>query len=299
MGILDRLRKGLEKTKRGFSERLNSIFRRGIDKDTLEEIEETLILGDIGPRATGELIDALKRGIKNSTDKSPIEILKKEMLIILGKEEKLIFSPQPPTVIMVVGVNGVGKTTTIGKLCYRFRSMGKSVIISASDTFRAGALDQLEIWAERTGATLIRHQMGSDPAAVTFDALNAGKARKTDIVIVDTAGRLHTKTPLMEELKKVKRVMQKVIPEAPHETLLVVDATTGQNALQQAKIFNDAIGVTGIALTKLDGTSKGGIVFAIKKELGIPVKLVGVGEGVDDLEDFTPENFVDELLSEN
>ncbi len=297
MGIIDRLKKGLEKTKKGFTEKLNAIFHRGIDKDTLEEIEETLLLGDLGPRATEELIEALKRGVREEKDKPPIEIIKKEMLRILGSKEEIRFSHQPPTVIMVVGVNGVGKTTTIGKLSYRYKSMGRSVIISASDTFRAGALDQLAIWAERTGATLIKHQMGSDPGAVTFDALNAGKARGADIVIVDTAGRLHTKTPLMEELKKVKRVMHKVIPDAPHETLLVIDATTGQNALQQARLFNEAIGITGIVLTKLDGTSKGGIVFAIKKELGIPVKLIGVGEGINDLEDFVPEIFVEELLS--
>ncbi len=297
MGIIDRLKKGLEKTKKGFTEKLNAIFSRGIDKDTLDEIEETLLLGDLGPRVTGELIEALKKGIREEKDKPPVEIIKKEMLRILGSKEEIRFSPQPPTVIMVVGVNGVGKTTTIGKLSHRYKSMGKSVIISASDTFRAGALDQLAIWAERAGVTLIKHQMGSDPGAVTFDALNAGKARRVDIVIVDTAGRLHTKTPLMEELKKVKKVMQKVIPDAPHETLLVVDATTGQNALQQARFFNEAIGVTGIVLTKLDGTSKGGIVFAIKKELGIPVKLIGVGEGMDDLEDFVPEIFVEELFS--
>jgi fused signal recognition particle receptor len=199
-------------------------------------------------------------------------------------------------VILAVGVNGVGKTTTIGKLASRLRDEGHSVMLAAGDTFRAAAIEQLEIWAERSGAQLVKHQSGSDPSAVVFDAVEAAKARNIDVVIIDTAGRLHTKSPLMEELKKVKRVCGKALPGAPHEILLVVDATNGQNALRQAQLFNDAVGITGIALTKLDGTAKGGIVFAIKKELNIPVKLIGVGEGIEDFQDFVPADFVRALF---
>jgi fused signal recognition particle receptor len=193
-------------------------------------------------------------------------------------------------------VNGVGKTTTIGKLASRFVNEGNSVLLGASDTFRAAAIEQLEIWAERSGAGLIKHQSGSDPAAVAFDAVEAARARGADVVIVDTAGRLHTKSPLMEELKKVKRVIQRAMPDAPQEVLLVMDATTGQNALRQARLFHDAVGVTGIALTKLDGTAKGGIIFAVKRELGIPVRLIGIGEDIEDLRDFRPEEFIEALF---
>ncbi len=195
-----------------------------------------------------------------------------------------------------MGVNGVGKTTTIGKLASRFRDQGHSVLLAAADTFRAAAIEQLEIWADRSNAQIVKHQSGSDPSAVVFDAIEAARARNIDIVIIDTAGRLHTKSPLMEELKKVKRVCEKAMPGSPHETLLVIDSTNGQNALAQAKIFNEAVGVTGIALTKLDGTAKGGIVFAIKKDLNIPVKLIGVGEGIEDMQDFVSEDFVKALF---
>jgi fused signal recognition particle receptor len=196
----------------------------------------------------------------------------------------------------MIGVNGVGKTTTIGKLSSRFRSEGRSVLLAAGDTFRAAAVEQLEIWAQRTGASIIKHQSGSDPAAVAFDAVEAAKSRGSDVVIIDTAGRLHTKSQLMDELKKVDRVIKKAMPDAPHEKLLVIDATTGQNALRQAKIFNEAVGLTGIVLTKLDGTAKGGIIFAIQKEVNIPVKLIGIGEGVEDLRDFAPRDFVSALF---
>jgi fused signal recognition particle receptor len=196
----------------------------------------------------------------------------------------------------MIGVNGVGKTTTIGKLSSRFRSEGRSVLLAAGDTFRAAAVEQLEIWAQRTGASIIKHQSGSDPAAVAFDAVEAAKSRGSDVVIIDTAGRLHTKSQLMDELKKVDRVIKKAMPDAPHEKLLVIDATTGQNALRQAKIFNEAVGLTGIVLTKLDGTAKGGIIFAIQKEVNIPVKLIGIGEGVEDLRDFDPRDFVSALF---
>ncbi len=296
MGLLESIKKGLEKTRKGLQERLRSIFKEGFDQRSLEELEEALILADVGPKATQELLNAVREEFRKSDHKEIKTILRAKMLEILGEPSPLNLPSGSPAVLLITGVNGVGKTTTIGKLCHRFRTQGKSVIIAASDTFRAAAIDQLEIWAKRTNAQLIKHQMGSDPAAVAYDAVQSARARNTDIVIIDTAGRLHTKMPLMEELKKIKRVIQKVTPEAPHESLLVLDATTGQNALQQARLFNDAIGITGIVLTKLDGTSKGGIVFAIRKEFGIPVKLIGIGEGPEDLEEFRPEEFVDALL---
>ncbi len=296
MGLFEALKKGLEKTRKGFLERVGSLFTGGIDEKALEKLEEALILADVGPKATETIINAIREKSKETGIKDLKGLLKGELLNLLGPQEALNLPEKGPAVFMIVGVNGVGKTTTIGKLCHRFRSEGKSVIIAASDTFRAAAIEQLEIWAKRTGAQLVRHQMGSDPAAVAFDALQSAKAKGTDFVIIDTAGRLHTKTPLMEELKKIKRVIQKVIPEAPHESLLVLDATTGQNGLSQARLFHESIGVTGIALTKLDGTSKGGIVFAIKKELNIPVKLIGVGEGPEDLQDFKPVEFVEALI---
>jgi fused signal recognition particle receptor len=223
--------------------------------------------------------------------------LKKEMVLILGQPHPLVVQGNRPFVILAVGVNGVGKTTTIGKLANRFRSQGLSVLLAAGDTFRAAGIEQLEIWADRAKAQFVKHKSGSDPAAVAFDAIEAARHREIDIVIIDTAGRLHTKSPLMEELKKVKRVIEKAMPGAPQENLLVVDATTGQNALRQADMFNQAIGITGIALTKLDGTAKGGIVFAIKKDFGIPVRLIGIGEGLDDLRDFNPEEFVEALFA--
>jgi fused signal recognition particle receptor len=219
------------------------------------------------------------------------------MTSILGDFQPLLVSGGKPFVILAVGVNGVGKTTTIGKLASRFRSQGLSVLLAAGDTFRAAGIEQLEIWAKRADTQFVQHQKGSDPAAVAYDAVIAAQSRGIDIVIIDTAGRLHTKTNLMEELKKVKRSIDKALPGAPAEVLLVVDATTGQNALRQAETFNETIGITGIALTKLDGTAKGGIVFAIKKGLGIPVRLIGVGEGIDDLRDFDPGEFVEALFS--
>lgn len=296
MALFELFRKGLEKTRKGFIEKISSIFSGSIDERTLEELEEALLLADVGPKATEELIQAIRDEFKKGDIKDLKTLLKTKMLSILGNPLTLDLPSARPAVLLMVGVNGTGKTTTIGKLSHRFRTQGKKVIIAASDTFRAAAIEQLEIWAKRTEAQLIKHQMGSDPAAVAFDAIQSARARNVDIVIIDTAGRLHTKSPLMEELKKIKRVIQKAIPEAPHETLLVLDATTGQNAMNQARLFNEAIGVTGIVLTKLDGSSKGGIVFAIKKDLNIPVKLVGTGEGIDDLADFNPLEFVDALL---
>lgn len=300
MGLFDKLKQSLAKTRKGLIEKVESIFSgRRIDFETLEELEEALLTADLGVKATTEVVDYLKEKNRKGEikDLSKIkEYLKLEMSSMLGEPQPLIIDKKP-FVILTVGVNGVGKTTTIGKLSVRLIKEGKSVILAASDTFRAAAIEQLEIWSKRTGAQIVKHQSGSDPAAVAFDAIEAAKARGIDIVIVDTAGRLHTKNPLMEELKKVRRVIEKGIPSAPHEILLVVDATTGQNALRQAEMFNNAIGVTGIALTKLDGTAKGGIIFAIRRELGIPIRFIGVGEGLEDLRDFEPKEFVEALFS--
>lgn len=301
MGFFDKLKDGLAKTRKNIAERVESVFKgRKIDAETLEELEEALILADLGIKAATEITDFLKDKAKKGEtgDAGDIKLyLKEEMKAMLGPPEPLRVNGARPYVIMAVGVNGVGKTTTIGKLSERFASEGKSVLFAAADTFRAAAIEQLELWAKKTGAQVVKHQSGSDPAAVAFDAIEAAKARNIDIVIVDTAGRLHTKSPLMEELKKIKRVVDRAVTGAPHEVLLVVDATTGQNALRQADIFNEAVGVTGIALTKLDGTARGGIVFAIKRELGIPIRLIGVGEGTADLRDFEPAEFVEALFS--
>lgn len=301
MGFFDRLKDGLTKTRKNLVDRVESIFRgRKIDAETMEELEEALIAADLGIRAAAEIVgflrDKAEKGEINNTD-NVREYLKEEMITMLGPSRPLNLTGEKPFVILTVGVNGVGKTTTIGKLAGRFISEGKSVLLAAADTFRAAAIEQLEVWAKRTGAQIVKHQGGADPAAVAFDAIEAAKARNIDVVIVDTAGRLHTKSPLMEELKKVKRVIDKALPGAPHETLLVVDATTGQNALRQAEIFNRTTGVTGIALTKLDGTAKGGIVFAISRDLGIPIRIIGVGEGIEDLRDFDTEEFVRALFS--
>jgi fused signal recognition particle receptor len=301
MGFFERLKEGLTKTRKGLIEKVESLFTgRKIDEKSLEELEEILITADVGMKAVEEIMGSLREKTKKGEVKDTTslkEVLKKEMISILNHPHPLIPSESRPFVILAVGVNGVGKTTTIGKIASRFHSQGLSVLLAAGDTFRAAGIEQLEIWAKRANADFVKHQSGSDPAAVAFDAIAAAKHRGIDVVIIDTAGRLHTKTPLMEEIKKMKRVIEKAIPGAPHETLLVVDATTGQNALRQAEMFNNAIGVSGIALTKLDGTAKGGIVFAIKKELGIPVKLIGIGEGLEDLRDFNPEEFVEALFS--
>ncbi len=301
MGFFDKLKEKLVKTRQSFIEKVETIFTgRKIDEATLEELEETLIISDVGTRASSEIMAAIrekaKKGEVNDVD-SVKSLLKSEMTTLLGDPQPIMVNSGKPFVILAIGVNGTGKTTTIGKLASRFRSQGLSVLLAAGDTFRAAGIEQLEIWANRAGTQFIKHQPGSDPAAVAYDAVIAAKSRNIDIVIIDTAGRLHTKSNLMEELKKVKRSIQKAMPEAPHETLLVVDATTGQNALRQADMFNKAADVTGIALTKLDGTAKGGIIFAIKKDLGIPVKLIGVGEGIEDLRDFDPKEFVEALFS--
>jgi fused signal recognition particle receptor len=301
MGFFDRLKESLTKTRKGFVEKVETLFAgRKIDESTLEELEEILIMSDVGATAAADIVTVIreKAGKGEAKDVESVkELLKREMTDMLGDMQPMANSGKSPFVILAVGVNGVGKTTTIGKLASRFHSQGLSVLLAAGDTFRAAGIEQLEIWSQRAGTQIVKHQRGSDPAAVAFDAVSAAVSRNSDIVIIDTAGRLHTKSNLMEELKKVRRSIDKAMPGAPHETLLVVDATTGQNALRQAEMFHEAVGITGIALTKLDGTAKGGIIFAIRKGLGIPVRLIGIGEGIDDLRDFEPKEFVEALFS--
>ncbi|MGB4131464.1 MAG: signal recognition particle-docking protein FtsY [Tepidanaerobacteraceae bacterium] len=298
MSFLNRLKESLSKTRENFSERIDSLlkFTKKIDDETFEELEELLIASDVGVNTTLELIDKLKE--ESRKIKSPEELKEKlkEEIINLFPESSNI-SLTSPTVMLVVGVNGVGKTTSIGKLANKYKKQGKKVILAAADTFRAAAIDQLEIWGNRVGVDVIKHQEGADPASVLFDALQAGKARKADLIICDTAGRLHTKKNLMEELKKLYRVCQKEYPEANVTSLLVLDATTGQNALVQAKTFKEAVDFQGIILTKLDGTAKGGIVVAIASELKIPVWYIGIGEGIDDLQEFDHQTFVDALFA--
>ncbi len=295
-------RRGLAKTRSSMAERLGALLGvgRGVDAELLEELEEVLVTSDIGLKTTRELIASLEKRLGRSELKDPAAVrsaLAEELISRLGEAPPpLAPASEGPLVVMVVGVNGVGKTTTIGKLAHQWATQGHRVILGAGDTFRAAAAEQLAIWAERAGAELVRHADGADPAAVAFDAARAAKARGADLLILDTAGRLHTKANLMEELKKIRRVLEREIPGAPHETLLVLDATTGQNALTQARLFREAVSVTGIALTKLDGTAKGGIAVALRGELGLPVRYVGIGEGVSDLRPFDPELFVDALL---
>ncbi len=303
VSFFSRLKESLSKTRQGFIEKVSQLvaIRGSIDEELFEELEEILIQADVGVAATQRIIDEIRQTIKKKKISDATEVkrlLRQKMTEMLGEAVPLSLSATPPTVFLVVGVNGVGKTTTIGKLANRFRKEGKKVLLAAADTFRAAAIEQLEIWSERTNSDLVKHQAGSDPAAVVFDALQAARRRGSDVVIVDTAGRLHTKVNLMEELRKIRRVIERELPGAPHEVLLVVDATTGQNALRQAELFKDAVGVTGIILTKLDGTAKGGIVLAIKEELKIPVKLVGIGEKIDDLKEFDGNEFVAALFGE-
>jgi fused signal recognition particle receptor len=300
-GFFDRLREGLSKTRQNILGRVSSIIqgRTKIDEELMEEIEEVLIQADVGVNTTLKLMDRIREMVEEKRIEDParlIDLLKEEMLNIFGEDEPLDVSGARPFAIMILGVNGVGKTTTIGKLAARFKGQGMKVLVAAGDTFRAAASDQLEIWCQRAGVELIKGAEGSDPAAVVFDSIHAARARNTDVLIVDTAGRLHTKKPLMMELQKISRVMGRELPGAPHEVLLVLDATTGQNAIMQAKTFNEAVPVTGIALTKLDGTAKGGIILAVKDELGIPVKLIGIGERIEDLRDFNAREFVEALF---
>ena len=300
-GFMSRLRQGLTKTRDFLNTDIEDLFsgKRQIDDALLEELEELLITADIGVPTTMDLMDRISRKASKITTPGDLKaILKEEIMAIVDAAPAAISSDTPPRpkVIMVVGVNGVGKTTTIGKLAARYRRDGKKVLIAASDTFRAAAIEQLSIWADRAGAEIVKHKDQSDPAAVAYDAVEAAIARGVDIVLVDTAGRLHTKVNLMEELKKIKRSLSKKCVDAPHETLLVLDATTGQNALSQAKLFDEAIDLNALALTKLDGTAKGGIVISICSTLKIPLKYVGVGEQIEDLQDFEPRQFVDALF---
>ena len=289
------LRTALAATGRRFRERLDVALGRS-GEQRFEALEEALLAADVGARTTQLLLDRVRANSGPVSDPATLQqCLRSEVLGML--DQPVAGEPSvTPWVILVTGVNGVGKTTTIGKLAARHKAAGRKVLVVAADTFRAAAIEQLAVWAERAGADIVRHEQGADPSAVVFDGLRAARARGVQVVLVDTAGRLHTRTPLMEELSKVKRTVGREMPGAPHEVLLVLDATTGQNALNQAKAFGDAAGVTGVVVTKLDGTAKGGIVLAVGQELGIPIRYVGVGEGVDDLRQFEPEEFVTGLL---
>ena len=300
VGFFEKLKNGLKKTKDGFMSKLELLMNSftKIDEDFFEELEETLILSDIGAETSMEICDKLRQAVKRTgaTDPADVKQLLRGIIAEMLTGGNELRTDTKPSVIMVIGVNGAGKTTTIGKLAANLKSQGKKVIVAAADTFRAAAIDQLNVWTDRAGVDIIKHSEGSDPAAVVFDALSAAKARGADVVLCDTAGRLHNKKNLMEELKKIARVISREVPDASVETLLVLDATTGQNAVNQAKLFSESAEITGIVLTKLDGTAKGGIIIPIKNELGIPVKLVGVGEKIDDLQPFSPEDYVQALF---
>ncbi len=302
MGFFERLKQGLKKTKESILGQVNNIFKSfsKVDEDMLEELEEVLIASDVGVGVTSDIIEKLREAIKEKHISEP-EIARTELMSILedviGDNEGLNLSTKP-SVIFVIGVNGVGKTTSIAKLAHKLKSEGKTVALAAADTFRAAAIDQLEIWAQRVGVPVIKHSEGSDPAAVVFDAASYVKSHGTDVLIVDTAGRLHVKKNLMDELAKIARVLDRELPGCDRENLLVLDAVTGQNAINQAKEFTRAANITGIILTKLDGTAKGGVIISVKTELGIPVKFIGVGEQMDDLQEFDRASFIDALFSE-
>lgn len=302
MGFFSKIKQGLQKTRNSISEGINSIVNSftKIDEELFDELEEILIMSDIGVNTAGEICDLLRRRIKETgvTDPSEIKRMMKDIIIeMLGSDEGLRLDTKP-SVILVIGVNGVGKTTSIGKIAAQLKKTGKSVILGAADTFRAAAADQLGIWAERAGVPMVRSVDGTDPASVVFDTLASARAKHADVVICDTAGRLHNKKNLMEELAKINRVIAREMPDASVETLLVLDAATGQNAVNQAREFKSVTNITGIVLTKLDGTAKGGIVIAIKNELNIPVKFIGVGEGIDDLQPFSAEEFADGIFGD-
>ena len=302
MGIFSKIAAGLRKTKDNFLGRLKRIFNSftKIDEDLFEELEEAMIMSDIGVETSEEICDRLRKKIKERgiTDPNDImELIQEIIAEIMGDDTGLDLT-QSPAVIMVIGVNGAGKTTTIGKLCHQFKNEGKKVLVAAADTFRAAAIDQLQVWTDRAGVDIVKHAEGSDPGAVVYDALDAAKARGCDVVVIDTAGRLHNKKNLMDELAKINRIIDNKAADCSREVLLVLDATTGQNAVNQAKLFSETAPITGIVLTKLDGTAKGGIVISIKNELGIPVKLIGVGEKIDDLQPFDSRTFVEALFSD-
>jgi fused signal recognition particle receptor len=300
--LLDKLKAGIQKTRSGLVDRLEDVLagKKEIDADLLDELEYTLITADLGVKTVNDILERIRQRVdrKLTGDADEIRNLIREQLleILRASNTPVHIVAQPPAVVMVVGVNGAGKTTTIGKLAHRFLGEGRKVLLCAADTFRAAAIEQLEVWAKRAGVDMIRQKTGSDPSAVVFDALNAAKARQVDYVIVDTAGRLHTKDNLMAELEKMRRTSQRVIPGSPHEVWLVLDATTGQNGLEQARRFTESSGVTGIVLTKLDGTAKGGVVVAIARELNLPIRYVGVGEKLDDLLPFEADKFIESLF---
>ncbi len=302
MGFFEKLKQGLKKTKDSVFGQVHQLFKnmRKVDEDLLEELEELLIMSDVGYAASEKIIVRLRDELKERKiegGEEALGVLKEILCEMIGEDTELDLRSKP-SVILVIGVNGVGKTTTIAKLSAQLKAEGKKVVLAAADTFRAGAIDQLQIWADRVGVDLIKQGEGSDPAAVVFDAAAATKKRNADVLIVDTAGRLHNKKNLMDELAKINRVLTRELPNATRENLLVVDATTGQNAVIQAKEFKNAAEITGLVLTKLDGTAKGGIIFAVKEELNIPVKYIGVGEKVDDLQKFNRHNFVDALFAD-
>ena len=301
MGIFSKLKESLSRTKETINARFEDVVKmfRTVDEELFEELEEILIMSDIGVNTSCEIIDALRDAAKEKkiTDSAELKVELNEILKnILTEGGNSIVLEGQPAVIMVIGVNGVGKTTSIGKLAHMYKEQGKSVVIAAADTFRAAAIEQLEVWADRAGAEIIKQQEGTDPAAVIYDAVGAAKKRKADVLLCDTAGRLHNKKNLMEELKKIYRILDKELPDSSKEVFLVLDATTGQNAVEQAKQFKEAADITGIILTKLDGTAKGGIVFAIKNDYNIPVKLIGLGEGIDDMQEFDPVEFVNAII---
>jgi fused signal recognition particle receptor len=302
MNLLQHLRSGLKRTQEALVGRMEAVFSGKIlDEGSLGELEEILLSADVGVATTEKILASLRENVKRGSVKDPWQlkkVIKDELLSLLDKAKNEGGIPEHagPRVILVLGVNGTGKTTTIAKLAHRYQERGKSVLLAAGDTYRAAAIDQLQIWADRIGADIIQHQPGGDPSAVAFDAVNAAVARRKDILIIDTAGRLHTNRGLMDELAKMKRTVQRLAQGAPHEMLLVLDATTGSNGLQQAKDFQQAVGITGLVIAKLDGTAKGGIVFAIADRLGIPVKYIGLGEDLEDLQDFDPQAFVDALF---
>ena len=302
MGIFQKIKSGLQKTRQSILGGVSQVFHsfQSIDEELYEELEETLIMADIGAITSERIVEALRQKVKEEKCKDPnlLTGMLKEIIAGMLQGDSQLHLPQKPAMILVIGVNGVGKTTTIGKLAYQLKEQGNRVILGAADTFRAAAIDQLQIWADRAGVDLIKHKEGADPAAVVFDTISAAKARKADVIICDTAGRLHNKKNLMDELSKINRVIDRELPDASKEVLLVLDATTGQNAVNQAREFMQAAGITGIVLTKLDGTARGGIIIAIKEELGLPVKYIGVGEQIDDLQPFDPQQFVDALFAE-
>ena len=298
MGFFENLKNGLFKSRSSFFGRIRSLFSSGVDEETLEELEEMLICADVGYSSTEKIIERLRAKTKEEKIKDPdsaVVALKEILCDILGKGKPLELGSKP-SVVLVIGVNGVGKTTSIAKIASNLKKDGKKVVLAAADTFRAGAIEQLQIWADRVGVELIKQSEGADPAAVVFDATHAAVKRDADVLIVDTAGRLHNKKNLMQELAKINRVIERELPGAARETLLVLDSTTGQNAVNQAEEFKNVADITGLILTKLDGTAKGGIIFAIKEKLDIPVKYIGVGEGADDLQPFVPSEYVDALF---